>query len=197
MTRIAFDSDNPAALPAGAQIVLTYSDLIKDEPAYGLLSRAHEGRPVVLIDRGLGDPTGLASVIDVETGAHKIGDIPGWLDAKAKADVAYRTVYVDRSNYLAAKAAIASRTGYYWWIATLDGTAHVDTFRPGEGPALVQCLSAEMLGFGCDASVVWDDAWQPAPAKGRAGQLLEELHKAEADIHNGLTDLAFRLGELS
>lgn len=196
MTRIAFDSDKPGNLPANAQVVLTYSDLIADHAAYDALLRAHQGRSVVLIDRGLGDPTGLASVIDVENGAHKTSDIPGWLDKKLKEKIDFLTVYVNRSNLAAARTAAGNRATL-WWVATLDGTMHVDGFPAGKAPALVQFASAAMLGFGCDASIVWDDAWQPAPAAGRAQQLLDKLHLAESDIHNDLTGLAFRLGELS
>lgn len=156
--RLIFDSDTIADLPRD-NMAATYSDLVPDAKTLAEL-RAEFPRGLVLIDRH-GDPTGAATVLDVETGLHKPSDAPAWYDAKFSSHVSGLTVYSDRSNINAVSAAMGPRS-FFRWIATLDGTMHIPRFKPGQTPAVIQFASAAMLGFHCDASVIWQDSWHRA-----------------------------------
>ncbi len=158
MARIMFDSDVIADLPRNS-LAATYSDLIPNKATLTKL-RAEFPHGLVLIDRH-GDPTGAASILDVEPTLHTPGDIPGWLDRKKRQGIV-GTIYCDRNDLPACDAAAGSRR-HWRWIATLDGTMHIAGFRPGHNPAAVQFATEAMLGFHCDGSVVWQDRWHPEP----------------------------------
>lgn len=172
MIRFAFDSDRLDALGTDAPVVITYSDLVHD---FGAWAKEHVGQSCVLIDRGMGDPTGMATVIDVERGSHKVADIPGWLDAKEKQHMRYLTAYVNRDNLEAADKAIGGRVCWRW-VATLDGTLHIPGLPAGKKPALVQFANGDALGLHCDASVVWQPDWHPEPVPGHLAAELAKLH---------------------
>ena len=157
MPRLMFDSDKPLDLPITGDLLATYADLIG---AAELATLRHRWRGVVLIERGLGDPLGLASVIDIEAHAEGVGAARPWLTRKHGAGVHYLTTYCNRATVAAVDAAVHGLP-HWRWIATLDGTAHIAGMAPGHHPAAVQCLNAAMLGFHADASVVWADAWNP------------------------------------
>ena len=164
MIRVMLDTDQPEQLTGSkirAPILATYADLMG--PPASLLDLRKEWPQVVLIDRGLGDPRGLATVIDIERGTHGPGDAPAWYDRQHKAGLHHLTVYCDRAILPAVNAAMGARS-YFRWVATLDGTAHVAPFTPGQGPAAVQILPADRLGFHADLSLVLEDWWHPAPA---------------------------------
>jgi hypothetical protein len=177
MIRIMFDSDIIADLPRNA-MAATYSDLIPDKATLTKLE-AQFPFGLVLIDRH-GDPTGAAVILDVETGLHNVADIPGWLDKK-KAEGIIGTIYCDRSTLAAADAAAGQRH-HFRHVATLDGTMHIAGFAPGKTPAAVQFATAAMLGFHCDASVVWEDQWHPSPAWPDSAPLLAQLEAAVAVV---------------
>src|SRR5579862_7204604 len=99
MIRVAIDSDNLGDLPAGvAPILMTYADLIASRAQLAELEDHHRGSEIVLMDRGLGDPLGLSSEADVETGALSPGHLPGWFDKRTAAHVDYLTVYCNKST---------------------------------------------------------------------------------------------------
>jgi hypothetical protein len=80
MVRIMFDSDDPGLLAelhrAGEiQLAATYADLMTRALA------AQFGAGLLVIDRGQGDPMGLATAGDFERGALKPADAPAWWDA--------------------------------------------------------------------------------------------------------------------
>ena len=126
--RVMLDTDTPAELTKGskvrAPILATYADLVG---AVMLAQLRASWAQVLLIDRGLGDPLGKASIIDVERGTHSAADAPAWYDRQHKAGVKYLTVYANRASQGAANAAMGKRP-FYRWIATLDGTAHVPPY---------------------------------------------------------------------
>ena len=167
--RVMLDTDTPAELTKGskvrAPILATYADLVG---AVMLAQLRASWAQVLLIDRGLGDPLGKASIIDVERGTHSAADAPAWYDRQHKAGVKYLTVYANRASQGAANAAMGKRP-FYRWIATLDGTAHVPPYAAGTAPAAVQILSAAQLGFHADLSLVLEPWWQPAPAAAPPG----------------------------
>lgn len=81
--RVMLDSDDLAAIPAGvAPLIATYADLFATLTALHEFEQAHPASQVVLIDRALGDPLGLASIADVESGALSRDQLPGWFDKK-------------------------------------------------------------------------------------------------------------------
>jgi hypothetical protein len=164
MIRVALDSDNLASLPAGiAPLLLSYSDLFPTLAALRDFEAARPGSEVVLIDRDLGDPTGLATIADVEPGALTPPDLPFWFDRKTGQGLAYLTVYSDRYNLPDCDNALKG-TPYeeHWrWVATLDGTCFISGMDPFVRPAVVQVLNAESTGRDFDLSLVNEDGWHP------------------------------------
>jgi hypothetical protein len=153
MPGLMFDSDEPAVLLslacAGCRIA-TYADLVT--PA--ILAAA--GHRLVVIDRGSGDPHGVATVADIEPGCLTVAEgaakIRQWIAARRP----YPTAYHDRAVQGEVTAALAGER-YYTWDATLDGTMRV----PGVNLAAIQIAPSAVVGFHADLSVVWDDSWHP------------------------------------
>jgi hypothetical protein len=165
MIRLMLDTDQPALLLTAAfpraPIVATYADLV-DAPTLGKLDAAHWDQ-VLLIDRGLGDLTGRASVLDVEAKARTPGDAPGWYDQQHAKGVRYLTVYCDQDNLPAVNAAMGARD-FWRWIARDDGICWIPGRTPGHAPAAIQTTNSAQLGFHADLSLVFKDNWNPAPA---------------------------------
>lgn len=163
MIRFALDSDDLHAFPVDvAPILLTYSDLFPTRAELVMFEMKHPNSKVVLIDRGLGDPTGLASVADVERLALTLPQLRQWFERKKAAMVRFLTAYSDR-NTLPGVETVLSGLRPWHWVATLDGTVYVpELAAPLERPGLVQCFSAAQLGVPCDGSLILNDAWHPA-----------------------------------
>lgn len=163
MTRVIFDSDQPAVLvnPAKAGVlVATYADLLT--PAI----IAELGPMLLVIDRGQGDPHGLATIADIEQGLLSPATGAALIRQWVSQHRAFPTAYCDRS-LRAAVASELSGVPYHEWIATLDGTCNPD----GNRPAAVQILGADKVGFHADLSIVWADNWHPAAAGATAAQV--------------------------
>ena len=155
--RVALDTDRPAELAVGADAILTYADLYTIELEDYLRSLA----PVVAwIDRGQGDVPGVASILDIEPGSFRPGQVAGWLDRKRAARVPYLTTYCDRSDLDAVTADAGSRP-HWRMVATLDGTIAIAGLSWADRPALVQCTGEAQLGFHADLSVILRDGWHP------------------------------------
>lgn len=155
--RFMLDSDNLADLSPVAELLATYSDLVTDLPA---LRAKFPDSVVLLIDRGQGDPTGQASIWDVEPGCLTIAEAVAKYDDAVSRGIKYPTIYDSRGIMPEVVAAMGHR--HFWkWIATLDGTAHIADLRPLHDPAAVQCLSAAELGIHADGSLVFRDDWNP------------------------------------
>lgn len=157
MIRTAQDSEDLHAFTHNTDFILTYSDLLTDTREF---EAEHPGQQVRYIDRGLGDPGGKATIIDIETGARTIRDLVPWYEQKLANHLTYITMYVNRSNIVAANAALGSRP-INRWVATLDGTLHVDGFTPMEWPALVQIADSARTGINADLSLVMAPGWNP------------------------------------
>lgn len=184
--RIALDSDDLSVFGAPCDFILTYSDLVHDGVAF---AAEHPGKQIEYIDRGMGDPGGKATIIDVETGAHTVASIPAWYDAKAAKHLPYLTYYCNRSTLPGVQAVIGSR--HMWrWIATLDGTVAVHGFSPLQGPDLVQCTPAVHLGFHADLSLVLSPSWHPAPVSTHLGAAVLAAQNAGRDIAGAAAALA-------
>jgi len=159
MIRLMLDSDNLLDLPAGiAPLLATYSDLLPTHAALNQLADRHPDSEVILIDRGLGDPLGLASVADVETGSLSVSRIREWHSRKTAQHIQDITVYCSR-DWLPAVEGALSGLAWFKWLATLDGTCALPGFTPLRAPAAVQCFSAAMLGIHADGSLVLEDQW--------------------------------------
>lgn len=191
MIRTMFDTDNLAVLNQPCHILATYSDLL---PHPSELPFDLNGRTLVLIDRGLGDPSGLATIWDVEAGALRVDQLAAKYDAKHARGEKFLTVYSDRSHMDAVKAAMGDRD-YWSWVATLDGTVHIPGRPPLRGPAAVQCLDAGMVGLHGDLSLVMSESWNPTHAKDRARDLTAgvdaDLHKVMNTLSHTLTNVHF------
>jgi len=169
--RTALDSDVPDIIPDATDFVFTYSDLITDPIAY---QRQFKRARVVYIDRGLGDPQGKSSIIDIETGARTVADLPAWYEQQSKLGRAWLTAYCNRSNL---GAVIASPVGnrLHKWVATLDGTLAIDGFTPLVGPDLVQVLPADKIGIHADFSLILNPFWRPTTLTHDATLALDEV----------------------
>lgn len=68
-----------------------------------------------------------ARALDVETGAAGIGNIVPFITERRRCGYDDATIYTDRSNLPAAKAAVAAAgLTCRFWVATLDGTQDID-----------------------------------------------------------------------
>lgn len=157
MIRLACDTDTLDDLDGHFPIVMTYSDLVPNPPE---LRAKFPDSELVLIDRGLGDPSGEASIADLERGALTVDHFPAWFDAKVSQGVKYITGYVNRSNLAAFNAVLNGRHPFRW-VATLDGTLVIQGFRPMREPALVQFAGASATGAHIDVSAVYEASWHP------------------------------------
>ena len=156
MPGVLFDSDEPAVLLqaslAGCRVA-TYADLATAALVKEL------GPRCIWIDRGHGDPLGIATVVDIEPGLYTVANGV----AKVLQMVAEKrptpAVYHDRNDWAAVTAALHGASVRHW-VATLDGTCLPLASRP----AAVQILGAKQVGFHADLSIVWDDTWHPVQA---------------------------------
>lgn len=168
------DSDDVTALTGHAELVATYADLVTNAT---LFRQSFPHSEVILIDRGLGDPTDEATVMDIETGALTIGDIPARYDRWHSQGRAYITVYCNRSNRPAVDQALGDRKAWHW-EATLDGTVIVPEGVPLRKPAVVQCLTAGMLGLHADGNLVLEDGWHPRIIPAVRSAVIRDLNLA-------------------
>lgn len=158
MMRVMLDSDRIdiiLALNGTAPLLATYSDLV---PHPDQLQAKLTHSKLVLIDRGLGDPSGLASVYDIEGGADTPGGFPGWYDKQNAKGIADLTAYVNRSN-LDQVDKDAGNRNFFRWVSTLDGTCSIAGFPHLRAPAAVQVLGEAHLGVHADLSLVYEDQW--------------------------------------
>lgn len=185
MTRLIIDSDDPAVLvlPEHAgMLVATYADLLTPS----LIAQLSPF--LVVIDRGLGDPFGLATVADIEPGADSVANGAAKVRKWAQEGRPYPTAYHDRAIWGEVTTALAGVT-YWSWVATLDGTLLPD----GRRTDVVQFADDKVTGFHADLSIVWNDHWHPTPAPMQAVQLAalrDQANQAEAYIRSIADTLA-------
>lgn len=184
--RFMLDTDNLNDLTGHAKLLATYADLVTDLPA---LQAKFPNSVIILIDRGLGDHTGQASVFDIERGALTIPQAVQAYDRQHARGVRELTVYCSRDNLATVNAAFGARS-VYRWIATLDGTVHIAGFKALEGPAVVQCLSAAMLGYHADGSLVLQDGWHRTTDLASTAPLQADIADAKLHLAAVATDLA-------
>lgn len=184
--RFMIDTDDLSKLTGHVELLATYGDLVTD-----LAQLQHEfpNSTIILINRGLGDPTGKTSVADIEPGALTIAQAVAWYDEQRSKGVEFLTTYHDRNDAPAVAAAFAGRP-HFNWDATLDGTAHIQGYDPLFGPAVVQCLTAQMLDYHADGNLVFRDDWHPTrqpintePLRRDVNAALSNVGMLSADLH--------------
>jgi hypothetical protein len=180
MIRPMLDTDQPPLMLAKAfprtPLAATYADLV-DAPMLGKLAAAG-WEQVILIDRGLGDLTGRASIIDVEAKARTPADVPKWYDEQHGKGIRYLTTYCNQTTLPAVDAAMGDRE-FWRWVARLDGVCWIPGHQPGHAPAAIQTTNAAWLGFHADLSLVFEDNWHPQPAP--AGPDVPQAVRTAAD----------------
>lgn len=174
MIRTALDSDDLNVFTSNTDFVLTYSDLVTHPDAF---AAHYPTQQVVYIDRGLGDPGDKATIADVETGALTPAHLNDWYNAKTAARLPFLTFYANRSNLAACMAQQAAHR-MFKWVATLDGTMHINGYSPLHGPDLVQILDSDHLGIHADFSVVLTEKWRPASSPVDVARALTDVHNA-------------------
>lgn len=171
--RTAIDSDDLsvlAGLDGRADFLLTYADLIDSEALLVHLRGETSHSELVFIDRGLGDPLDLATIADIEPDALGVAGLPEWVAGKRAAGKQWLTGYCDRNDLDAVVAIVRHRIWHF--VATLDGTMHVDGWAPLHGPALIQVLGENALGIHADLTVVLEDGWRRGQLEGTDAVLL-------------------------
>jgi hypothetical protein len=161
--RIMFDSVDPAAIPADAELVGGYVD----GPASQWPSASWTMFPKAQFVRinVTGDPGHGGDALDVERFDATPDHAPVWFDERTKAGAAGLTIYCNRDTLPAVEAAMGKRS-YFRWIATLDGTLAINGYKPLEGPAAVQFAGAKLVGGrNVDVSLVMSDYFHPAPVR--------------------------------
>lgn len=183
--RFMLDTDDLTKLTGHAEILATYADLVTDLTA---LQAKFPHSVVVLIDRGQGDPSGQASVFDVEPTLLTPEQAAKRYDEQHAKHVKYLTVYSDRNDVAAVDAAMGKRA-FHRWIATLDGTAHIAGFSPLERPTAIQCFNAASLGYHADGSLVFNDTWHPTMNGVQIAAARDDFLRATQNITAALDDL--------
>jgi hypothetical protein len=148
MARLMYDSIDPNAIPASAEMVAGYVDgrFVWDDAGWARFPNATKVRIAVFPWTNDGD------VLDVESGDATPQQAPGWLLMRQAAGVHRPTIYCNRSNRAAIEAACAGIT-YDLWVSTLDGTQNVP------GAVAVQYAGSALTGHNYDLSTVTDDTW--------------------------------------
>lgn len=156
MPGLMFDSDDVSLLLsatlAGCRLA-SYADLVTPQ-----LYTAAAGHMKV-IDRGLGDPHGLATIADIEPGCLTVdagtAKIRQWVSEGRHQPTAYH----DRNDWTEVDFKLQG-VAHFTWVATLDGEAAPD----GRRPDAVQILGEAKVGLHVDMSIVWNDKWFPLPS---------------------------------
>jgi hypothetical protein len=156
MTLLMRDSDNPGDIPLDdLAAVAGYAD---GRPQWKSEDwKRFEGRGIVPLSIVLSaDHQG--DILDVEGGAASPEDCPGWADRFNRPGRRAPTIYCDRSTIDAVRREMGTRQ-FDLWVATLDGTKHVD------GAVAVQYCGAADSTNQCrtsghyDESVILDEDW--------------------------------------
>jgi hypothetical protein len=115
LARFAVDSDRLESLFA-ADFVRTYADLVHTEAELTQLQQRFPDSAVELIDRGLGDPLGRATIQDVEPGALTAAQAAENIRANQARHIRWNVVYSDRSDLEEVNRACEG-LHYYHWVA--------------------------------------------------------------------------------
>lgn len=174
--RLMCDSDSLADL-IDTPLIATYADLLPTTAAVAQLQDRFPASKILLIDRAEGDPTGLASIVDYESGAVTGTQLRNRISQMHDAQVPYPTVYCDLANVGAVRSLLEGLT-YWHWIAWYG---HVVV--PDWPAAAVQAFNAAATGQHVDLSVVHNDEWNPTSENGAwVHQVQQDLTHADSYI---------------
>lgn len=133
MIRLACDSDRLSSL-VETNVVLTYSDLVPGTAALRELEHRFPLSEVGLIDRGLGDPTGAATIADIgEPGTLTPAQMADWFAVKRAQGWSCLTGYGLLAT-LAEVGQLAGPHGWWRWFARWGTVLRV----PGHPDAMLQ-----------------------------------------------------------
>lgn len=190
--RVALDTDQPEALAARADVLITYADLM----THALFVRLDASWPdIALVDRGLGDPLDMASIADIEPGALSVAAGVSRIRSWSAAGRPYVTAYADRSLMPQVITDLGALHPFLWY-STLDGQAHIIGRPAGFEPALVQCLSAADLGFHADLSLVYEQNWRPSPQIAELSKSVVHIGQLMTTAANAVVHAEGDLGDL-
>jgi hypothetical protein len=186
--RIMRDSTTAADIPlAGLDLVAGY---VNGRYAWSDADWARFGtRPRVHIDVNGSDPHA-AGVLDVERGDATAAQAPVWVKQRKAlgAGATGCTIYCDRSTLASVQQALHSADllpgrDYTLWLATLDGNRAVaDALGKELGVVAVQWEGQAQTGGHYDQSIVYDDAWHPAPVAPKPTWQAQALAQARAVV---------------
>jgi hypothetical protein len=178
------DSDQPSAL-LPTPVRATYADLFTSHDQLIEERARHAGSTLILGNRGLGDPLGVATWADYERGAltreslrraveEMHADLRGFVTVYHSADRATEVVHT------------LDGLTYWQWVA---GWGNLDL--RGSGHAVHQFLPYTALNVRCDLSVIRSPAWHPAPSTSPALALVHDrLLNARNRLNDALAVLA-------
>jgi hypothetical protein len=183
--RFMIDTDDLSKLTGHVELLATYSDLV---PNPAELRKEFPDSTLILINRGLGDPSGEASVADIEPGALTVAQAVAWYDDAHARGVRYLTAYHDRDMAAEVAAGFGHRP-HFNWDATLDGTAFIRGFDPLHSPAVIQVLSSVELDYHADGNLVYEDQWHPRATVNKLPGLHRDIETALEKSVNLTADL--------
>ncbi len=169
VARLACDSDDLASL-IGTPFVRTYADLITSPKVLDELRSRFPDSIIELIDRGLGDPGGIATIADVESGALTIAQLPAWFDERHGRGLRDLVSYCSLDNLPAVIKALDGRPHWNWiaWFGHL--------FVPERPDAQVQFAPSSALGIHVDLTLVPNYRYRPTLVP--VGQAAADLYAA-------------------
>ena len=171
--RLCFDSTDPNAIPASAEMVLQYIDGANAavveawaQAAAGRFASAKKIRVACLASTNDGD------LLDVEQGNATPGSAPGWVQMRRAAGVD-PGVYVNLSNWTAVMEAFqaAAVAQPHYWLAEYDNDP---TIPPGADAK--QYANEPLTGGNYDISTVSPDWPQGDTMTPEQAQQLADLH---------------------
>lgn len=154
MIRLACDSDRLSSL-VETPVVLTYADLVPTSHALAALEARFAHSEVGLIDRGLGDPLGVATIADVgEPDTLPAARMADWFDLKRGAGWSCVTGYGSLAT-LQHVEQLAGRHGWWRWFARWGTVLQA----PGHPDAMLQFDSDPAAHV--DWSIIRNPNWHP------------------------------------
>lgn len=161
-----FDSVNPGAIPADAQLVAGYVDGNWKWPADAWDRWPHAAKVRIsnTPPRDIAD----CSVADIETGALRLADARPFIEARNRFRKGTATIYADMAHLPYIGKACAGLDYNVWaaWWAGLPTEAEIadirSHLRPGARLVAIQYRSDAAADY--DLSLVLADDWHPEPA---------------------------------
>lgn len=148
--RTMYDSVTASDIPTNATMVAGYIDGAHKWSNSDWQRFPHATKVRIATNASTND----GHVLDVEPGAAKLSEAPGWVKKRQAAGIKRPTIYVQKSRLDDVKKALEGLK-YALWVADWTGAPHKIT-----GAAAVQYASPSSgAGGHYDLSAVYDDQW--------------------------------------